>query len=86
MGSDLGGAITVRVFPVEDDLTVQADGSGTVKLIVHSAVPEEVIDMAGSSSRGGFGNSLEYPPIVRDSSTVACGKTRVWKPVKGRSG
>ena len=40
-------------FQVQDDLTLQADGSGKVKLTVHSNLPEEVTSMLGMSS--GFG-------------------------------
>ena len=50
-------------FQVQDDLTLQADGSGKVKLTVHSNMPEEVTSMLGISSGFGGGGAPLYPPV-----------------------
>ena len=50
-------------FQVEDDLTLQSDGSGKVKLTVHSKLPEELTSMLGMSSRYGGGGGPLYPPM-----------------------
>ena len=50
-------------FQVQDDLTLQADGSGKVKLTVHSSVAEDVITMLGASSRFGGDSAPMYPPV-----------------------
>jgi hypothetical protein len=49
-------------FQVEDDLTLQADGSGKVRLTVSSNLPEEVLSMLGESSGYGGGSAPLYPP------------------------
>src|SRR5437879_5086369 len=46
-------------FQVEDELNLQADGSGTIRLKVHSMIPEEAADMAGMGIGGGV---VMYPP------------------------
>ena len=48
-------------FQVQDDLTLQADGSGTVKLTLHSNLPEELVGMLGMSPYGS-GTAPMYPP------------------------
>ena len=48
-------------FQAEDELTVQPDGSGTVKLTLHSSLPDEMTQMLGMSSRWG-GGTATYPP------------------------
>ncbi|PWU17991.1 MAG: hypothetical protein C5B50_10100 [Verrucomicrobia bacterium] len=45
-------------FQVEDEITILADGSGTVKLTVHSNLPEELTDSMGMG-----GMTSLYPPI-----------------------
>jgi hypothetical protein len=47
---------------VEDELTLQADGSGSVRLVTHTLVPEDTADMLGLA--GGFreGGTPTYPP------------------------
>lgn len=49
-------------FQVQDDLTLQADGSGTVKLTLHSNLPEELVGMLGMTHYGG-GSAPMYPPV-----------------------
>lgn len=46
-------------FQVQDELTLEPDGSGTVKITLHSNLPEEMTGMMGASSR--YGTSV-YPP------------------------
>src|SRR5688572_14750908 len=46
---------------VKDELTIQPDGSGTVRLVTHTAVPEVMTGMLGMSSRFG-GGTVMYPP------------------------
>jgi hypothetical protein len=48
-------------FQAEDELTVQPDGSGTVKLTLHSSLPDEMTQMMGMSSHWG-GGTASYPP------------------------
>ncbi len=48
-------------FQIEDELTVQPDGSGTIKLTVQSDLPEEVTGVLGMSGFGGGGSPV-YPP------------------------
>ncbi len=50
-------------FQVQDDLTLQADGSGKVKLTVHSSVAEDVITVLGASSGFGGDSAPMYPPL-----------------------
>ena len=50
-------------FQVQDDLTLQSDGSGKVKLTVHSSLPEELVSMMDMSSRYGGGGGPMYPPV-----------------------
>ncbi len=50
-------------FQVEDDLTLQADGSGKVRLSVHSSLPEEIVSMLGMLSGFGGGMAPMYPPV-----------------------
>jgi len=59
----LAALLLCGCFQVQDDLTLQPDGSGKVKLTLHSNLPEELVGMLGMSSRGGGGNALEYPPV-----------------------
>ena len=49
-------------FQIKDELVLQPDGSGTVRLTVRSSVPEELLSMLGGSSGFGGGGSI-YPPI-----------------------
>ncbi len=48
-------------FQVQDELTLEPDGSGTVKLTLHSEIPEELMSGMGMSSRFGGGAPM-YPP------------------------
>jgi hypothetical protein len=50
-------------FQVEDDLTLQGDGSGKVKLSVHSSVTEDVVSMVAAASGYGGGSAPMYPPV-----------------------
>lgn len=50
-------------FQVQDELTLQSDGSGKVKLTVHSNLPEEMVGMLGMSSGFGGGGGPLYPPV-----------------------
>ncbi|MCX6925638.1 MAG: hypothetical protein NT154_20870 [Verrucomicrobia bacterium] len=64
----LAALLLCGCFQVEDDLTLQANGSGTVKLTVHSSIPEEMMSMVGSASGGGEGSGLEYPPVSKEEA------------------
>jgi hypothetical protein len=59
----LAAVLLCGCFQVQDDLTLQADGSGKVKLTVHSSVPEDMIGMLGMSSGHGGGGAPIYPPV-----------------------
>ena len=48
-------------FQVQDDLTLQADGSGRVTLTVHSSLSEEMVGMLRMSSP--YGSAPMYPPV-----------------------
>jgi hypothetical protein len=48
---------------VQDDITVQPDGSGTVKMVVNSQLPEELINTIGMYARSGATAALLYPPL-----------------------
>lgn len=50
-------------FQVQDDLTLQADGSGKVTLSVHSSLTEEMIGILWTSSPYGNGSVPMYPPV-----------------------
>src|SRR5208282_5307827 len=50
-------------FQVDDDLTLQADGSGRVKLRVHSSLSEDVLSVLAASSGYGGGSAPMYPPV-----------------------
>ncbi len=58
----LAAGLLSGCFQVEDELTIQPDGSGTVKLVTRAAVPEEMSGMMGMSSRFGGGGGVMYPP------------------------
>jgi hypothetical protein len=49
-------------FQVEDELNLQADGSGTVKMTVRSSLAEELLGMIESSSPFGGHEGQMYPP------------------------
>lgn len=56
----LAALLLCGCFQAQDELTLEADGSGKVTLTLHSSLPEEVIGMMGS----GFGpGTPAYPPI-----------------------
>jgi hypothetical protein len=59
----LAAVLLCGCFQVQDDLMLQSDGSGKVKLTVHSNLPAEVISMLGMSSRHGGGSAPMYPPV-----------------------
>src|SRR5438874_4004612 len=46
-------------FQIEDELAIQPDGSGTIKLTVRTDIPEDMIGMASSF---GSGRSPIFPP------------------------
>ena len=50
-------------FQVEDDLTLQPDGSGKVKLSMHSSLTEDMVSMLRMSSPYGGGSAPMYPPV-----------------------
>ncbi len=56
----LGSVWLCGCFQVEDDLTLQPDGSGTVRLTVRTSVPEEMQGIFAAQSGGG---PVMYPPI-----------------------
>ena len=50
-------------FQIQDELTIQPDGSGKVSLTVHSILPEETMGMMGGMARFGVSASgIIYPP------------------------
>src|SRR5437660_1098584 len=51
-------------FQVEDELTLQPDGSGKVALTLHSNLPEDLIGMLSMSSGYGGGSGSIYPPVT----------------------
>jgi hypothetical protein len=55
----IAAALLCGCFQVEDVLTLEADGSGTVKMTVQTDVPEELAGMVGMSE---FGGGTVYPP------------------------
>jgi len=60
-GPAMGMVFLCGCFEVKDELTVQPDGSGTVRLEVTSKLPAEYASMAGMSGRGGV-QGIQYPP------------------------
>lgn len=50
-------------FQVQDDLTLEADGSGKVTLSLHSSLSEEVVGILVMSSPYGSGSARMYPPV-----------------------
>lgn len=51
-------------FQVEDELTIEKDGSGAVNLTVSSRLPQETVENLGMMGSGfGSGNGPAYPPI-----------------------
>jgi len=49
---------------VEDELTIQPDGSGTVRVTTRTTVPEEMAGMLSAYSGGGrTGGGMIYPPV-----------------------
>jgi hypothetical protein len=59
----LGLVFLCGCFQVEDDLTIQADGSGTVRLTVKSSLPPEMAEFTRMSGGMGRRTGLIYPPI-----------------------
>ena len=49
-------------FQVEDELSLQPDGSGKVTITLHSNLPEELIGMIGGGAPFGGGSAPMYPP------------------------
>ena len=61
--SALAAVCLCGCFQVQDDLTLQADGSGKVTLSVHSSLSEEMVGILVMSSPYGNASAPMYPPV-----------------------
>ena len=48
---------------IKDEITLNADGSGTVRIETRSSVPTDLAQGMGMGRLGGAGNSVMYPPV-----------------------
>lgn len=62
-------------FKAKDELTLEADGSGTVRMESRTSMPPEMAGMMGAGRMRGGGSSVTYPPTSED-------EVKLWFPEK----
>ena len=62
IGLALGLVCLCGCFQTKDELTINADGSGTVHIETHSSIPSDMVDQIGMGS-GELGDKVLYPPV-----------------------
>src|SRR5436190_18819226 len=55
-------------FKTKDELTVEADGSGVVRIETQTSIPPEMAGMVGAGRMRGGAGMMTYPPISEEEA------------------